>query len=64
VQGLPNGKLLTFFRLCVHQCWCHRCQKSFYESFPFLSSPKARAQTHFHHVSSSSAGVAPCVSTQ
>ena len=42
VQGLPNGKLLTFFRLCVHQCWCHRCQKSFYESFPFLSSPKAR----------------------
>ena len=32
----------TFFRLCVHQCWCHRCQKSFYESFPFLSSPKAR----------------------
>ena len=42
VQGLPNGKLLTFFRLSVHQCWCHRCQKSFYESFPFLSSPKAR----------------------
>ena len=26
----------------MHQCWCHRCQKSFYESFPFLSSPKAR----------------------
>ena len=42
VQGLPNGKLLTFFRLSVHQCWCHRCQKPFYESFPFLSSPKAR----------------------
>ena len=41
VQGLPNGKLLTFFRLSVHQCWCHRCRKSFYESFPFLSSPKA-----------------------
>ena len=42
VQGLPNGKLLTFFRLSVHQCRCHRCRKSFYESFPFLSSPKAR----------------------
>ena len=42
VQGLPNGKLLTFFQLSVYQCWCHRCQKSFYESFPFLSSPKAR----------------------
>ena len=42
VQGLPSGKLLTFFRLSVHQCWCHRCQKPFYESFPFLSSPKAR----------------------
>ena len=24
VQGLPNGKLLTFFRLSVHRCWCHR----------------------------------------
>ncbi len=22
VQGLSNGKLLTFFRLSVHQCWC------------------------------------------
>ena len=42
VQGLPNGKLLTFFKLSVHQCWCPHCQKAFYESFPFLSSPKAR----------------------
>ena len=41
VQSLPNGKLLTFFRLSVNQCWYHRCQKSFYESFPFLpSSPR------------------------
>jgi transposase len=42
VQGLPNGKLLTFFKLTVHQCWCSKCQKTFYESFSFLSSPKAR----------------------
>jgi transposase len=42
VQGLPNGKLLTFFKLTVHQCWCPKCRKTFYETFSFLSSPKAR----------------------
>ena len=42
VQGLPDGKMLTYFKLTPHVCHCQKCGHDFYESFSFLSSSKAR----------------------